>query len=58
MGNLKAAEKLLTKHNMGLKVWPPGGGRQKTNSLRFGPYGKSIPNNRTAYRQLRKCVFR
>lgn len=54
--NFDKAEKFLDGYNIGLKVWPPGGGRQSINSLDFAPYRDPIPDTKDAYRKLRLDV--
>ena len=54
--NYQAAEELLDKYNIGLKVWPPGGGKESQNSLNIKPYGSPIPHTKEAYRKLRTDV--
>lgn len=55
-GNFKAAETLLDKYNIGLTVWPTGGGKQSVNSLSGGAFEKPIADNKDAYQQLVKDV--
>ena len=56
MGNLSAAKDLLEKHNIGLQVWPLGGGKSSTNSLPLSVYENPIPDTHDAYQQLRRDV--
>jgi hypothetical protein len=51
-GNFQAAKTLLEKHNIGLQVWPSGGGKQSVNTLALSAYEKPIANNKAAYQQL------
>ena len=55
-GNFKAAATLLEKHNIGLQVWPTGGGKQSANTLSLSTYTKPIPSTKEAYQQLMKDV--
>jgi hypothetical protein len=55
-GNFKAAKTLLDQYNIGLEVWPRGGGKQSVNSLIVSPYDKPIADNKAAYQQLVKDV--
>ncbi len=55
-GNFEAARTLLEKHNIGLNVWPRGGGRQPVNSLITSPYDKPIQDTKAAYQQLARDV--
>jgi hypothetical protein len=55
-GNFQAAKTLLEKHNIGLQVWPAGGGKQSVNSLVVSPYDKPIADTKAAYQQLIKDV--
>jgi hypothetical protein len=55
-GNFQAAKTLLDKHNIGLNVWPAGGGKQSVNSLPLSLYDKPIAKNKDAYQQLVKDV--
>ena len=56
MGNFKAAETLLAKHNIGLTVWPTGGKKGSNNTLDLSVYEKPIKNTKEAYKQLRTDV--
>jgi hypothetical protein len=56
MGNFQAAETRLEEYNIGLQVWPPGGGKKSMNSLDLEAYRKAIPDTKEAYQKLRKEV--
>ncbi len=56
MENFAAAEELLDKYNIGLSVWPPGGGKSSMNSLIVKPYDKPIRDTKEAYKKLREDV--
>lgn len=56
-GNFEAAKTLLERHNIGLNVWPRGGGRQPVNSLITSPYDKPIKDTKAAYQQLARDVY-
>jgi hypothetical protein len=51
-GQFDAAKSLLDKHNIGLRVWPTGGGKSSLNSLPLSAYEKPIPDTKEAYKQL------
>ena len=55
-GNFEAARILLDKYNIGLTVWPAGGGKQSINSLQGSPYDKPINDDKGSYQQLVKDV--
>ncbi len=48
-GNFQAAKTLLQKHNIGLEVWPRGGGKQSVNWLTTSPYDKPIADTKAAF---------
>ncbi len=55
-GNFEAARTLLDKHNIGLTVWPAGGGKQSINSLQGSRYEEPVKNDKDSYQQLVKDV--
>lgn len=51
-GNFAAAKTLLEKHNIGLTVWPTGGGKQTVNTLTLSRYEDPIKKGEESYKQL------
>lgn len=47
---------LAEEHNIGMQIWPQGGGKRDANSLLLTKYEKPIPHTREAYQELRKDV--
>jgi hypothetical protein len=56
MGNFDKAKDFLERYNIGLEVWPAGGGKQKRNTYTHPDYEEPIPHQREAYKKLRRDI--
>jgi hypothetical protein len=56
LGNFAKAKEFLEKYNIGLEVWPGAGHKQDTNTFHNPKYDNAIPNEKEAYKQLRKDI--